>query len=164
MNTGLTGETEVMLDWREGERWFMENLIDGDFAAKSVPSPPSPPAREIKVAEMRCHSNGGWQWSASTGTDPQPYFRIFAPLSQSEKSDPGPSPPPSPPFLSLTSTIGGRHRRKLHPRLRPRTPRPLGKGPARSEQAPVGERAREEGVPETGRGPRQGSEEGVGEV
>lgn len=41
----------------------MENLIDGD-----LPS-----------------NNGGWQWSASTGTDPQPYFRIFNPVSQSEK-------------------------------------------------------------------------------
>lgn len=33
-------------------------------------------------------SNGGWQWSSSTGTDSQPYFRIFAPLAQSQKSDP----------------------------------------------------------------------------
>lgn len=33
-------------------------------------------------------SNGGWQWTASTGTDPQPYFRIFAPVSQAEKADP----------------------------------------------------------------------------
>lgn len=41
----------------------MENLIDGDLAS----------------------NNGGWQWSASTGTDPQPYFRIFNPISQSEK-------------------------------------------------------------------------------
>ena len=41
----------------------MENLIDGDLAS----------------------NNGGWQWSASTGTDPQPYFRIFNPVSQSEK-------------------------------------------------------------------------------
>lgn len=54
------------MDWREGERWFMMNFIDGDFAS----------------------NNGGWQWSASTGTDPQPYFRIFNPLSQSEKCDP----------------------------------------------------------------------------
>ena len=44
----------------------MENLIDGDFAS----------------------NNGGWQWSASTGTDPQPYFRIFNPYNQSEKADP----------------------------------------------------------------------------
>lgn len=43
----------------------MQNLIDGDFGS----------------------NNGGWQWSASTGTDPQPYFRIFNPTSQSEKSD-----------------------------------------------------------------------------
>lgn len=56
----------LMHDWREGERWFMRNFIDGDFAS----------------------NNGGWQWSASTGTDPQPYFRIFNPISQSEKCDP----------------------------------------------------------------------------
>jgi deoxyribodipyrimidine photo-lyase len=52
-------------DWRLGERFFMENLIDGDFSS----------------------NNGGWQWSASTGTDASPYFRIFNPISQSEKFD-----------------------------------------------------------------------------
>ncbi|HBT55660.1 MAG TPA: deoxyribodipyrimidine photo-lyase, partial [Pseudomonas sp.] len=52
--------------WREGERWFMQHLIDGDLAA----------------------NNGGWQWSASTGTDAAPYFRVFNPVSQSEKFDP----------------------------------------------------------------------------
>ncbi|TKY87546.1 hypothetical protein EX895_003560 [Sporisorium graminicola] len=56
----------LLHDWREGERHFSLNFIDQDFAS----------------------NNGGWQWSASTGTDPQPYFRIFNPLSQSEKSDP----------------------------------------------------------------------------
>ncbi|KAA1109671.1 hypothetical protein PGTUg99_030867 [Puccinia graminis f. sp. tritici] len=57
---------DLMMDWKLGEKWFMENLVDGDLGS----------------------NNGGWQWSASTGTDAQPYFRIFAPLSQSEKSDP----------------------------------------------------------------------------
>ncbi|KAF4574980.1 hypothetical protein EYR36_006334 [Pleurotus pulmonarius] len=57
---------DLMIDWRVGERYFMENLIDGDLAA----------------------NNGGWQWSASTGTDAAPYFRIFNPYSQSEKVDP----------------------------------------------------------------------------
>ncbi|KAI9680919.1 MAG: hypothetical protein M1829_000999 [Trizodia sp. TS-e1964] len=57
---------DLLLDWRLGERYFMENLIDGDFAS----------------------NNGGWGWSASVGVDPQPYFRIFNPLSQSEKFDP----------------------------------------------------------------------------
>ncbi|QRW01681.1 deoxyribodipyrimidine photo-lyase [Ceratobasidium sp. AG-Ba] len=57
---------DLMLDWRLGERYFMQQLIDGDLAS----------------------NNGGWQWSASTGTDPQPYFRIFNPYSQSEKADP----------------------------------------------------------------------------
>ena len=52
-------------DWRLGEKFFMENLIDGDFSS----------------------NNGGWQWSASTGTDAAPYFRVFNPISQSEKFD-----------------------------------------------------------------------------
>ena len=56
----------LMIDWREGERFFMRHLIDGDLAA----------------------NNGGWQWSASTGTDAAPYFRIFNPISQSQKFDP----------------------------------------------------------------------------
>jgi deoxyribodipyrimidine photo-lyase len=56
----------LLLDWREGERFFMQHLIDGDLAA----------------------NNGGWQWSSSTGTDSSPYFRIFNPLSQSERFDP----------------------------------------------------------------------------
>ncbi|KPX46361.1 Deoxyribodipyrimidine photolyase [Pseudomonas syringae pv. helianthi] len=56
----------LLIDWREGERFFMRHLIDGDLAA----------------------NNGGWQWSSSTGTDSAPYFRIFNPLSQSERFDP----------------------------------------------------------------------------
>ncbi|WP_286785979.1 MULTISPECIES: deoxyribodipyrimidine photo-lyase [Pseudomonas] len=56
----------LLIDWREGERWFMRHLIDGDLAA----------------------NNGGWQWSASTGTDSVPYFRIFNAVSQSQKFDP----------------------------------------------------------------------------
>ncbi|QIW98371.1 hypothetical protein AMS68_003889 [Peltaster fructicola] len=57
---------DLLLDWRMGERFFMEHLIDGDFAS----------------------NNGGWGFSASTGVDPQPFFRIFNPLLQSEKFDP----------------------------------------------------------------------------
>lgn len=56
----------LLVDWRLGERYFMENLIDGDLAA----------------------NNGGWQWAASTGCDAQPYFRIFNPIRQSERFDP----------------------------------------------------------------------------
>jgi deoxyribodipyrimidine photo-lyase len=56
----------LQIDWRLGETYFMSQLIDGDFAA----------------------NNGGWQWSASTGTDAAPYFRIFNPVSQSERFDP----------------------------------------------------------------------------
>jgi deoxyribodipyrimidine photo-lyase len=57
---------DLLVDWRWGERWFMQHLIDGDPAA----------------------NNGGWQWSAGTGTDAAPYFRIFNPLTQSQKHDP----------------------------------------------------------------------------
>lgn len=56
----------LLMDWRLGERWFMQHLIDGDLAA----------------------NNGGWQWSASTGTDSVPYFRIFNPVTQSQRFDP----------------------------------------------------------------------------
>lgn len=56
----------LFIDWRIGERFFMQHLIDGDLAA----------------------NNGGWQWSASTGTDAAPYFRIMNPYSQSKKFDP----------------------------------------------------------------------------
>ena len=55
----------LFLDWRMGEKYFMQQLIDGDFAS----------------------NNGGWQWSASTGTDAAPYFRIFNPTTQSERFD-----------------------------------------------------------------------------
>ena len=55
-----------LIDWRHGERHFMRHLIDGDLAA----------------------NNGGWQWSASTGTDAVPYFRIFNPVTQSQRFDP----------------------------------------------------------------------------
>jgi deoxyribodipyrimidine photo-lyase len=55
----------LFLDWRLGERYFMQHLIDGDLAA----------------------NNGGWQWCASTGTDSAPYFRIFNPVTQSQRFD-----------------------------------------------------------------------------
>jgi deoxyribodipyrimidine photo-lyase len=54
------------IHWRLGEDYFMSQLVDGDLAA----------------------NNGGWQWSASTGTDSVPYFRIFNPIRQSERFDP----------------------------------------------------------------------------
>jgi deoxyribodipyrimidine photo-lyase len=56
----------LLVDWRWGETWFMQNLLDGDLAA----------------------NNGGWQWTAGTGTDAAPYFRIFNPISQGKKFDP----------------------------------------------------------------------------
>ncbi|WP_139491061.1 cryptochrome/photolyase family protein [Brevibacillus dissolubilis] len=57
---------DLLIDWRKGMAYFAYQLIDHDDAANI----------------------GGWQWSASTGTDPQPYFRIFNPVSQGEKFDP----------------------------------------------------------------------------
>ncbi|MGD9953918.1 MAG: FAD-binding domain-containing protein, partial [Burkholderiales bacterium] len=57
---------DLLVDWRRGERWFAERLLDFDLAA----------------------NNGGWQWSASTGCDAQPWFRIFNPVTQSERFDP----------------------------------------------------------------------------
>jgi deoxyribodipyrimidine photo-lyase len=56
---------DLGLDWRRGEAYFAEKLNDFDLAA----------------------NNGGWQWAASTGCDAQPYFRIFNPVSQSERFD-----------------------------------------------------------------------------
>ncbi len=56
---------DLGIDWRRGERYFAEHLNDYDLAA----------------------NNGGWQWAASTGCDAQPYFRIFNPVTQSERFD-----------------------------------------------------------------------------
>jgi deoxyribodipyrimidine photo-lyase len=57
---------DLLIHWQAGEQHFMQCLIDGDPAA----------------------NNGGWQWAAGTGTDAQPYFRIFNPVSQGQKYDP----------------------------------------------------------------------------
>jgi len=57
---------DLLIDWRWGEAFFMEHLVDGDPAS----------------------NNGGWQWTAGVGTDAAPYFRIFNPVLQSEKFDP----------------------------------------------------------------------------
>lgn len=57
---------DLGIDWRRGEAFFARHLNDYDLAA----------------------NNGGWQWSASTGCDAQPYFRIFNPVTQSQKFDP----------------------------------------------------------------------------
>lgn len=56
----------MMIDWRKGEAFFMQHLVDGDYAS----------------------NNGGWQWAASTGADAAPYFRIFNPERQSQRFDP----------------------------------------------------------------------------
>lgn len=57
---------DLGIDWRRGERWFAQHLNDYDLSA----------------------NNGGWQWASSSGCDAQPYFRIFNPITQSQKFDP----------------------------------------------------------------------------
>jgi deoxyribodipyrimidine photo-lyase len=57
---------DLLADWRHGYRWFRERLADHDTA----------------------NDVGGWQWAASTGTDAQPYFRVFNPTTQGERYDP----------------------------------------------------------------------------
>ena len=57
---------DLLVDWRWGERFFMQHLVDGDPAA----------------------NNGGWQWTAGVGTDAAPYFRVFNPVLQAAKFDP----------------------------------------------------------------------------
>ena len=66
MVTAMFLSKYLLIDWRWGERYFMRHLIDGHFAA----------------------NNGGWQWSASTGTDAAPYFRLLSPIRQGERFDP----------------------------------------------------------------------------
>ena len=56
---------DLHVDWRQGERYFLSQLVDGDWAS----------------------NNGGWGFSSSTGVDPQPYHRIFNPTLQSRRFD-----------------------------------------------------------------------------
>lgn len=56
----------LLIDWREGERYFANRLVDYD----------------------PCSNNGGWQWSSSTGADSVPYFRVFNPYTQAKRFDP----------------------------------------------------------------------------
>lgn len=65
MITAMFLVKDLLIDWRRGEKFFLEHLIDGDRAV----------------------NNGNWQWCASTGCDAQPYFRIFNPRSQSLRFD-----------------------------------------------------------------------------
>ena len=57
---------DLHLHWRRGAAWFMEHLVDGDLASNSH----------------------GWQWTAGTGTDASPFFRVFNPTSQGQRFDP----------------------------------------------------------------------------
>jgi deoxyribodipyrimidine photo-lyase len=57
---------DLLIDWRRGEHWFAQRLLDYDLAS----------------------NNGNWQWAASTGCDAQPWFRIFNPVTQSQRFDP----------------------------------------------------------------------------
>ncbi|MFG0283103.1 MAG: deoxyribodipyrimidine photo-lyase [Phycisphaerales bacterium JB039] len=66
MITAMFLTKNLLIHWRQGERHFMRHLVDGDLAS----------------------NNGGWQWSASTGADAAPYFRIFNPITQGQRHDP----------------------------------------------------------------------------
>lgn len=66
MITAMYLTKNLLIDWRLGEQYFLEQLVDADFAL----------------------NNGGWQWSASTGTDAVPYFRVFNPFNQAKRFDP----------------------------------------------------------------------------
>lgn len=66
MITAMFLTKDLHVDWREGEQWFMRQLVDGEIAS----------------------NNGGWQWSAGTGADAAPYFRIQNPWLQSKRHDP----------------------------------------------------------------------------
>ena len=57
---------DLMIDWREGEAWFWDTLVDADLSSNSA----------------------SWQWTAGSGADAAPYFRVFNPVGQSEKFDP----------------------------------------------------------------------------
>jgi deoxyribodipyrimidine photo-lyase len=57
---------DLLIDWRKGERYFMQQLIDGDSASNA----------------------GGWQWAAGVGADAQPFFRVFNPTLQGQRFDP----------------------------------------------------------------------------
>jgi len=65
MVTAMFLSKYLLIDWRHGERFFCEQLVDVELAA----------------------NNGGWQWSASTGTDAAPYFRVLSPVRQAERFD-----------------------------------------------------------------------------
>jgi deoxyribodipyrimidine photo-lyase len=66
MITAMFLTKDLHVDWRLGESWFMQHLVDGEIAS----------------------NNGGWQWSAGTGADAAPYFRIQNPWSQTKRYDP----------------------------------------------------------------------------
>ena len=67
MITAMFLTKDLHIDWRHGESCFMQHLVDGEIAS----------------------NNGGWQWSAGTGADAAPYFRIQNPWSQTARYDPG---------------------------------------------------------------------------
>ncbi len=66
MITAMFLTKDLHIDWKQGESWFMQQLVDGEIAS----------------------NNGGWQWSAGTGADAAPYFRIQNPWSQTARYDP----------------------------------------------------------------------------
>ena len=78
---------DLGIDWKRGEAYFAEKLNDFDLSSNS----------------------GGWQWAASSGCDAQPYFRIFNPVTQSEKFDPDGD------FIrQYLPQLGGLSRKEIH--------------------------------------------------
>ena len=94
---------DLLIDWRRGEAHFSRLLVDADTAS----------------------NNGGWQWAASTGTDPQPYFRIFNPTRQGERFDPEGDYVRR--FVPELVDLGAKeiHRPETLPLLAPGYPRPI---------------------------------------
>ena len=109
---------DLLLDWRLGEAEFMRHLVDGDVAS----------------------NNGGWQWTAGTGTDPQPWFRVFNPVLQGQRFDPDGA------YVRRWVPELARHRGRGDPRTLD-----AGRGRAGS-----GRRPDRDGLPCADRGPRRG--------
>jgi len=80
---------DLLADWRHGYDYFRETLADHDTA----------------------NDSGGWQWAASTGTDAQPYFRIFNPMTQGERYDPDAE------YIKEIRSRASGARRRPHPRV-----------------------------------------------
>jgi deoxyribodipyrimidine photo-lyase len=122
----------LRLHWLHGARWFWDTLVDADLA----------------------NNTGGWQWSAGTGADAAPYFRIFNPVSQAEKFDARGSYirqwVPELARLPDTALYAPFEHAELHRRLAPQYPRPVVELKASREAALAAYKAMRGGAQETG--------------